>query len=258
VWRCIAQSLQGPSHVAENSPCQDSHFTRVFGQAATETLIACVADGAGSAAFSDVGSAAACAAIDHCAAEYFGQRGSFADFQHEDALRWCDEARRRIIDEAQSRDCGTRELATTLCVAILTPSRSIFFQVGDGAIVLRRLGVYGVVFWPQSGEYVNSTNFLTTDEYQELLEFLTVPVSCTDVALLTDGLERLALRFDSQTPHPPFFEPLFRVLRATSEFAPLNDDLRKFLGGESVQIRSDDDKTLILASRIDDGPDTAA
>ena len=35
----------------------------------------------------------------------------------------------------------------------------------------------------------------------------------SDVALLTDGMERLALRFDSRTPHLPFFEPFFQALR---------------------------------------------
>jgi hypothetical protein len=76
------------------------------------------------------------------------------------------------------------------------------------------------------------------------------------VALFTDGLERLALRFDCRTPHIPFFDPLFRALRTASDLQSLNDGLRQFLASDSVQIRSDDDKTLILASR--DGSDDAA
>jgi len=151
-----------------------------------------------------------------------------------------------------ARDCNTRELATTLCVAIIAPTRSVFFQIGDGAMILGHHGLYGVVFWPQSGEYVNSTNFLTSDEYKQQLEFLATTTCCSDVALLTDGLERLALRFDSQTPHPPFFDPLFRALRAADDDVRLNKDLRRFLGTDSVQKRSDDDKTLILASRTTD------
>jgi hypothetical protein len=128
---------------------------------------------------------------------------------------------------------------------------SAFFQVGDGAMILRRCGVYGVVFWPQSGEYANSTNFLTSDDFREQLAF-SAAGGCSDVALMTDGLERLALRFDSQTPHIPFFDPLFRALRAADDVAGLNEGLRQFLASESVQSRSDDDKTLILASRHDD------
>jgi hypothetical protein len=252
VWRPIAQSLQGPSHLADNSPCQDCNCVHLFGEGANQTLVACVADGAGSARFSDLGSTLACATIGEQAAAHFAERARLDDLERQDAVRWCNEARARIRDEAAVRDSNARELATTLCVAIVSPTRSVFFQIGDGAIVLGHDGLYGVVFWPQSGEYVNSTNFLTADEYGEQLEFLAVPTCSTDVALLTDGLERLALRFDNQTPHPPFFDPLFRALRAADDVASFSDDLRRFLGTEPVQQRSDDDKTLILASRISD------
>jgi hypothetical protein len=74
----------------------------------------------------------------------------------------------------------------------------------------------------------------------------------SDVALLTDGMERLALRFDSLTPHPPFFRPLFEALRATTNVDALTEDLRQFLQSDSVQNKTDDDKTLVLASRISD------
>ena len=69
---------------------------------------------------------------------------------------------------------------------------------------------------------------------------------------MTDGLERLALKFNSQTPHTPFFEPLFRALQSTADVDSLNSGLRSFLTSDSVHNRSDDDKTLILATRCSD------
>jgi hypothetical protein len=225
---------------------------RVFGADADETLFACIADGAGSAKYSDVGSAIACAAVLENAAAHFESKRKFDDLQLEDVIRWCDDARGRIREEAVGRDCNWRELATTLAVAIVAPQQAFFFQIGDGAIVLGSRGVYGVVFWPQSGEYANTTNFLTSDEYRHRLDFFTTSGGFSDVALFTDGLERLALRFDSQTPHAPFFEPLFRTVRAAEDLDALSEQLRRFLGTDSVQSRSDDDKTLILASRRDD------
>jgi hypothetical protein len=252
VWRPIAQSLQGPSHSADGSPCQDNHSLRVFGADGNETLVACVADGAGSAKYSDVGSAMACAAVLENAAAFFESKQQFDELQLEEVIRWCDDARARIRDEAIGRDCNLRELATTLVVAIVGARRAFFFQIGDGAIVLGSRGVYGVVFWPQSGEYANTTNFLTSDEYRQRLDFLATAGSMSDVALFSDGLERLALRFDSQTPHTPFFDPLFRTVRAAEDLDILSEQLRRFLGTDSVQSRSDDDKTLILASRRND------
>jgi Protein phosphatase 2C len=251
VWRHIAQSLQGPSHLKDGTVCQDSNGVRLLGDGATGTLVACVSDGAGSAKFSDTGSTIACNAIIENAAAHFSEHNQFDGIAREDVLRWCEDARTRIQNEARSRECNCREFASTLCVVIAAPDCSVFFQIGDGAIIVRNRGIYGVVFWPQSGEYANSTNFLTADDYQNRLEFVTITSPCSDVALFTDGLERLALRFDIQTPHGPFFDPLFRALRGANDLDGLNEGLRQFLASDSMQQRSDDDKTLILATRHD-------
>jgi hypothetical protein len=111
--------------------------------------------------------------------------------------------------------------------------------------------VYGVVFWPQSGEYANTTNFLTADRFAEQLEFITADGGYTDVALMTDGLERLALRFDSRTPHAPFFDPFFQALRSAEDHTGLNAALQEFVESASVRERSNDDKTLLLAAHVD-------
>jgi hypothetical protein len=251
VWRHIAQSLQGSSHIADGTSCQDSNGVRLFGEDDACTLVACVADGAGSAKHSEIGSSIACTTILENAAAHFGEFGGFGSFDREDALRWCDDIRTRIQAAASERDCAARDLATTLSAVIAAPNSTAFFQIGDGGIILRTHGVYGVVFWPQSGEYANSTNFLTSDDFREKLEFQTVRARCCDVALLTDGLERLALRFNQQTPHVPFFEPFFNALHSAADVAGLSEGLRTFLGSDSVQQRSDDDKTLIIASRHD-------
>ena len=222
---------------------------RTFREGAASALVACVADGAGSAKFSDVGSTIVCETIIENANSFLELNGRLDGLQSEDVLRWCEEARRRIDDEAARRECERRELATTLCAAIVAPTCSFFFQIGDGAIILGSRGIYGVVFWPQSGEYANSTNFLTADDYKQKLEIHTTTSRFTELALFTDGLERLALRFDGQTAHTPFFEPLFRALRTADDVEGLNEGLRKFLASDPVQSRSDDDKTLILATR---------
>lgn len=226
---------------------------RVLGDGNTRTLVACVADGAGSAKHSALGSSIACNAIIENAAWHFEANRGLEGLQQFNVLGWCEDVRTRIADAAALHDCKTREFATTLCVAIIGPATSFFCQIGDGAIILGNELVYGVVFWPQSGEYANSTNFLTSDEYREQLEFLATPTRCTRVALMTDGIERIALKFDSQTPHIPFFDPLFRALKSAANVDSLNEGLRGFLGSDSVAHRSDDDKTLILAARTEDG-----
>jgi Protein phosphatase 2C len=226
---------------------------RVLGEDGSRTLVACVADGAGSAKHSELGSSIVCSSIIENATKYFETHGGVDNLALENVIEWCEDARTRIQDAATSHDSRARDFATTLCVAIVSPTLSFFVQIGDGAIVLGNDTLYGVVFWPQSGEYANSTNFLTSDEYENQLEFLATPSKYSNVALMTDGIERIALRFDIQTPHTPFFEPLFRALRSTADVDSLNEGLRGFLASNSVQLRSDDDKTLVLATRTEDG-----
>lgn len=253
MWRHIGQSLQGSSHLADETPCQDNHSVRVLGEDGARTLIACVADGAGSAKHSELGSSIVCNSMIENATKHFETHGGLENLEQANVIEWCEDARTRILDAATLHDCRARDFATTLCFAIMGPATSFFVQIGDGAIILGNETLYGVVFWPQSGEYANSTNFLTSDEYEQQLEFLATPSTCSKVALMTDGIERIALRFDIQTPHTPFFDPLFHALRTTADVDSLNEGLRGFLNSNSVQLRSDDDKTLVLATRTEDG-----
>ncbi len=256
MWRRIAQSLQGSSHAADDSPCQDNFSLRVFDGDSTHTLLACVSDGAGSAEHSEVGSSIVCSTIVECAEAFLAAGGRIGQTPaRTTSSAGAPKPACSLEREAANFNCEVRELASTLCAAIVSPARSCFFQIGDGVMVLRRSGVYGVVFWPQSGEYANSTNFLTSHQLESQLEFLSVDSACDDIALMTDGLERLALRFDTQTPHEPFFAPFFRALRAAEDYTGLNDALQSFLGSQPVRERSDDDKTLILASFIDQTED---
>jgi len=240
------------SHAAEGSPCQDHCRARVLGGGADSAIIACVADGAGYSEQGDVGSEIACESVAESLTTYYEQTGSFADVATVDVLRWCETARSKIEEHAGQSGRNLRDYATTLCAGSVSARGSVFFQIGDGAIILRKNGVLGAVFWPQSGEYVNTTNFLTSPEFREQLQIFTTAYDFSDLALFTDGIERLALRFDTMTPHPPFFQPLFQALRAASDVEGLGAELRDFLESESVRNKNDDDKTLVLASRATD------
>lgn len=252
MWRHIAQSVEGDRHSAEGVPCQDCWRVRVLGDDADSVLVACVADGAGISAHSDVGSRLACESILASAEAHYHRNQTFAGLDQATVTEWCEVARRRISDCADQNQHEVRDYATTLCAAIIWRGGSVFFQVGDGAIVVQRAGALGVVFWPQSGEYVNTTHFLTSREFRDHLEVVQVDHGFSDVALLTDGMERLALKFDSRTPHPPFFQPLFRAVREAGDTKGLAEELRQLLQSETVRNKNDDDKTLVLASCIGD------
>ena len=81
--------------------------------------------------------------------------------------------------------------------------RGDHLQDGDG---------YRTVFWPQSGEYLNTTNFLTDEEFERRLELHALAERVDELALLTDGLQMLALRYADKSVHSPFFLPMFQAL----------------------------------------------
>lgn len=68
-----------------------------------------------------------------------------------------------------------------------------------------------------------------------------------------NSLQPLALHYQSRQAHAPFFRPLFHRLRTAPETGcsdDLTDALRRFLDAPSLNQRTHDNKTLILASRL--------
>ncbi|AKM42835.1 TPA: protein phosphatase 2C domain-containing protein [Burkholderia cepacia ATCC 25416] len=249
-WKVIGASVVGSSHVHNSAPCQDSCFYHVaFDAAGTEVLVALVSDGAGSAQFGEVGSEIACEAGGKRLLEIVETCGE-AGLESSVAIEVLDVVRTRIDEAAQARGVTPRALACTLLGAVVGTTRAFYFQVGDGAIVSRESGALTPVFWPESGEYANMTYFVTDANASEHLrsDLRNAP---DELSLFSDGIQRLALVFATETAHEPFFEPMFKALRASSDEQTdsLCAALERFLSSDAINERTDDDKTLILATR---------
>ena len=136
---------------------------------------------------------------------------------------------------------------------MLVPEGGAALQIGDGVMVVRDGGNgWSWVFWPQRGEYANTTYFLTDDDAIERLQVETFSAAISDVALMSDGLEPLALHYASKTVHDPFFNGMFRPLLQSdgpSEVFHLSESLQRFLSSDQVGSRTDDDVSVILATR---------
>ena len=142
-----------------------------------------------------------------------------------------------------------REYATTLLLAVVTSQWIAIAQIGDGMVVVQDTnGKLQMLTMPDHGEYINETNFITDSKYREHIQFFIKPdISVKGIALLTDGLQMLALDFATNLPHEPFFLPLFEI--AATQTASANQELENFLSSERVCERTDDDKTIVLAVR---------
>jgi hypothetical protein len=94
----------------------------------------------------------------------------------------------------------------------------------------------------QEREYVNEVTFLTSTDYErELHTVVQARGKLTAIALFTDGVETLCIRRATNEAHPKFFHPLFAA-------NPTNDDLAEILTSPAALARTDDDKTILLAT----------
>lgn len=254
-WRYALASVVGSSHLRRQTPCQDAGGCQIMrAGSGAPVLVAIASDGAGSAPASDTGSTLACLFFLDTVEELLARGATVDDLDREAAQNWLTRLQEEIARLAHHEQRQPRDYACTALAAVVGPERAAFFQVGDGAIVVSpptEADEYCWVFWPQRGEYENVTMFATDPRAHDHLDHAFVDHPIDEVALLTDGLQRLALHFGDQTVFTPFFRPMFAPLRnATGGYLDsLSRGLATFLASDRVNSRTDDDKTLILASR---------
>ncbi|MDB5342135.1 MAG: hypothetical protein JWP89_512 [Schlesneria sp.] len=250
MWNVLAKSVQGSSHKRLQTVCQDACQTEIHHVGGLPVLVLAASDGAGSAEHSDIGSQTACRAVQELIAEKLRDQTDFLPIARDEAVSWYEHVRAEILREAEVRSVPIRQLACTLLVAVIGESGAAFCQIGDGAIVVRDQGELRPVFWPQSGEYANTTNFVTSSRIEQDLMFEWRAAPIDDVSMFTDGLQTVALNYATRQAHQPFFTPLLDTLRQHVAPAELLGPLQSFLESKNLTDRTDDDLTLILATRI--------
>jgi hypothetical protein len=250
MWNIVCGSAKGTSHIRTGQPCQDYCSALVTESSSGPTLIAACADGAGSAELAELG---AKLAVDTflqlaTAALSSGEMGT-ARPAPETLRGWAKMIRRRLESEAEAHNTPLRQLACTLLTAVVGTASACFSQVGDGLIVLDGPDGYEHVFWPESGEYANATHFLTDMDFEKHVQVDFRETVVHEVAILTDGLQMLAMDRAVGRIHRPFFTPMFASVRSAEDGDLLRRQLESFLNSDRVNQRTDDDKTLLLATR---------
>ena len=247
-------STIGTSHIAASQPCQDSHGCKILRDTSGQPVVVLVAsDGAGSASVADIGSALACETFVKLVADYLDKGGQVKDITRPLVERWIAGIVYGFGLHAKTRGLDLGDYACTLLAAVISEGVAAFLQIGDGAIVHSDgAGGWGWVFWPQHGEFANTTNFITSENVREAIAFQTSPRPFDEIAIFTDGLENLVLRKAEREVHGPFFDSMFRSVRRSTA-SGMDDglcrELDKYLASPPINARTDDDKTLILASR---------
>lgn len=244
MWRVIGTSVVGASHQKLQIPCQDYCGYQFCILGSERVLVIAIADGAGSATASDIGSQET---VEHLLGQIANCGLGLIEVDEEIAAGWIQNAREHLDNVAAERELPVRDFACTLLFAILADSQAVFCQVGDGGWVVKSNGVYKTATWPSGGEYANQTTFITSPEWRAVMQFSVLRELISAVAGFSDGLQNVALHFASRSAHPPFFDSKFKALDGTEDETSLRAPLMEFLSSAALAERTDDDKTLVLA-----------
>ena len=178
-----------------------------------EYFIGLVADGAEVLLPGGTGAQIACDTILSGIASPPGTARNLSEIPAEDVERWISAARDAIAGQSRQEGKPLREFACTLIGCVIANDHALYFQIGDGGIVIREESGYHAVFWPDQGEYANTTYFITDEAFLSHLSLLRSDIPPCEIALFTDGLQNLVLSFSQKTAHTGFFKPLFETLQ---------------------------------------------
>ncbi|MBN3870962.1 PP2C family serine/threonine-protein phosphatase [Nostoc sp. JL33] len=254
-WKAVAGSAIGTSHENQGIVCQD------YGKYCTfkDVIVGAVADGAGSAKYSDVGSELAVeTALKYLSkiSEYLRKRQHWWQkvsqaLSQPEAERLFTKTVNKVIAElgkkAEKENYSVNDLACTLLVFVATPDWVAAMQIGDGFIVRRsQESEYQLLFQPDKGEFANETTFITSANAVKEMQVKVISEKQEFICASTDGLEKVAIRLSDWKPFSPFFKPLEEYLHEPVNEEEKDKYLMEFLNSERLNSRTDDDKTLLL------------
>jgi len=251
-WKVATSTVTGKAHTDRGEPGQDCHKAGTIRLADAEFFIGIAADGAGSTTDGGRGAEIVCGTTYSCILATLREAAGIPQVTEQDIRTWVTAAHEAVEAEAKGRGKRPRDFACTIVCSVAGNDGALFFQIGDGAIVTGARQDYQIIFWPEQGEYANTTFFVTDDQYLDHLHVQRAESSPDEIALFTDGLQNLVLSFSQKKAHEGFFRPLFDALDRFPEstIASFSGQLQGFLCRDEINARSDDDKTLILAKRI--------
>lgn len=253
-WKIAYASVIGTSHIEKGTECQDRFEYKSLDTPRGETLVVVLSDGAGRSEFSQIGAELACNFFISEIEKLLSDEEGFDNLNRNFAIDWLYCFRQKITEYAEEEEKNVKDFACTFLAGIIWDDGAVFYQVGDGGIIYSPTGesdsfCFGIL--PATKEYANATDFITekSAEKRLLCELVQEPIK--ELAMFTDGIERLATNISAGLPHEPFLIPMMTPLREVNyDSEILNEKLATFFNSPRINEKTDDDKTLFLASRI--------
>ena len=259
-WISGAVAVASMRHRGDSPPCQDA-----VGASSEGRRYAAAMDGRGSSEHSQLGSAAAAAALGRVltAAEPLLER-CLDELEPDAALAqatWSEAATAILqgLRDAQSAAAGAhavdaRELEFTVSIAVAGARAIGLLQLGDGCVLLERAAQLETATNRQCGEYAGETNFLGPDEASLLKAEATLrsAAGVSAVIAFTDGVA--ARWLNSLTLAPA--SGIARVIEHLRNGEWTEQNLARHLGLPHWQGVHDDDRSLAYLIAQVAGPGT--
>ncbi|MDR0318874.1 MAG: protein phosphatase 2C domain-containing protein [Nitrososphaerota archaeon] len=240
-------SLIGRSHLSAGGVCQDSHGVKMLQHG---WVVAAVADGLGSAKYSDIGSKLAVEEVLR-----FVEVNVPEVWHDESLLSLLRIAFHAALKKVKVQACAAghllRDYDTTLTCVVYNGVNVVFGHVGDGGvIVLNPFGDFTTLTVAQKGEEYNQTVPLRGGPDNWV--FGLSNESVVALLLLTDGIYDIAcpwlLAKQKQKMYVNYVRPFMdrNILKVESfvDFERVQKDVEEFFQGEHAKQISDD-KTIV-------------
>lgn len=248
-WNTASASVQGLGHKKKGVVCQDAHALLRLPDA---RVVIAVADGAGSAARSELGSRAAVdAAVDHLRERLSGKPLPAEDTKFRELFVETFRAALAAVEKAaKERGLPVKDLAATLIVVVAEPLVTAVGQVGDGGVVVQNdKGHIDLLATWTKGEYANETSFLTSASMERDLAVKVERSPITAIAAFSDGMEIVG--YDPGfKPNTDLFAELFLFAAEPRDEESANREVSEFLSSPKVHKLAYDDLTLVLAALV--------
>lgn len=252
-WQICGEAVTGLAHRRKGLPCQDA----VTWRSPTRPILA-LSDGAGSAAVSELGAAALVGGVSRFLVSMEDVLSPWLDCAagkgEEQAARWSERLLAHALglleDLAHIERRNVRDLRATLLLAVVGTVHSFWWQVGDGAIVVRSTNGLRTIgdTSKTKGEFANQTCFVDTAGRTDV-QFGLLPTSeIFGVALLSDGGAEKLVAHDGSRVAPRIGKWFDAV--AQRSFSPDKIALA-FHEPEMWERTSLDDRSVVLAARTE-------
>lgn len=248
-------SIVGTSHVAKNTPCQDSHRYELLENG---WMAVAIADGVGSAKHSEIASKIACDTFVETCKDYINKDTRVTELKDiiEKAYKAADQ---NIKDYVYKIEDIITDYDTTLSVVVYDGNHIVYGHSGDGGIiVLTTSGDYVKVTQPQKAE--DGVCVVPLRAGEKFWEFGECEAEVASVLLATDGVYDNFMPYLLRGQPVELYIPLIRwfmdnnVIGITDENRELVEESRKrFLCGDSCKAITDD-KTIVVAVNADITP----